>query len=279
MTRRFAALTLLASAGLALAGCSSAAPSAQSVTGAMPDDAKAMSSASTGGATLAGGEKVSLDVFAAASLTESFGVLEKSFEKAHPNVDVVLNLAGSQDLVSQLAEGAPADVLATANESTMAKAADQGLVGEQTLFASNTLVLITAPGNPLGLTGLDSSLEKANLVLCAPEVPCGKLTKKLAEALGATLHPVSEEQAVTDVRGKVASGEADAGVVYKTDAIAEGDAVQTVEIPGSDKAVNRYPIARTANAKNADAADAWIELVLSAEGRKALGDAGFTPAR
>ena len=223
-------------------------------------------------------EQTGLNVYAAASLTETFGELGETFGAANPGVDVRFNFAGSQDLVTQLGEGADVDVLATANESTMKKAADASQVDAQTIFVTNTLTLITTPGNPAGATGLDSSLDGVKLVVCAPEVPCGKLTKTLTEKLGITLNPVSEEQAVTDVRGKVSSGQADAGIVYKTDALAEGDAVDTVEIQGAGEAVNKYPIALVSASTKKDLGQKWIDLVLSAEGQAVLENAGFTPA-
>lgn len=219
-----------------------------------------------------------LNVFAAASLKETFGELEKTFEAANPGVDVTFNFAGSQDLVSQLAEGADADVLATANESTMAKAAEAGLVGEQTVFLSNTLTLVTPKGNPAGVTGLDSSLDNAKLVVCDTEAPCGKLTKELTGALGITLNPVSSEPNVKDVLGKVTSGEADAGIVYRTDANAAKDQVEAIGIQGADQAVNKYPIAPVEATKNAELAQKWIALVLSPEGQSVFERAGFTPA-
>ena len=257
-------LPVLGAAALALAACTSGSPAADSTASSE--------------ATQPAAETTVLNVYAAASLTETFGELEKTFEAANPGVDVRFNFAGSQDLVTQLGEGADVDVLATANESTMKKAADASQVDEQTIFVTNTLTLITTPGNPAGITGLDSSLDGAKLVICAPEVPCGKLTKTLTEKLGVTLNPVSEEQAVTDVRGKVASGQADAGIVYKTDALAEGDAVDTVEIQGANEAVNKYPIALVSASTKKDLGQKWIDLVLSADGQKVLEDAGFTPA-
>ena len=264
--RRLPLLSALVACGLALAGCAQS-----SSNNAAPEQSSAPAAESKA-------EEVVLNVFAAASLTETFGELEKTFEAAHPNVDVVLNLAGSQDLVAQMAANGGADVLATANESTMDKAKEQGLVAEPSVFAKNTLTLITPPGNPAGVTGLDSSLDNVKLVTCAPEVPCGKLTGKLTAALGIELHPVSEEQAVTDVRGKVASGEADAGIVYRTDALAEGAKVETIDIQGADQAVNTYPIAVAANTMHSELAQAWVDLVLSADGQKVLSDAGFTAA-
>ena len=257
-------LPAIGTAALALAACSgNTTPQADAT-------------ASSGDSQVPSREVV-LNVYAAASLTETFEELEASYEAAYPEVDVRFNFAGSQDLVAQLSEGADVDVLATANESTMKKAADAGQVDAQTLFASNSLTLITTPGNPGGVTGLDSSLDGVKLVICAPEVPCGKLTQTLTEKLGVTLHPVSEEQAVTDVRGKVSSGQADAGIVYKTDALAEGDAVETVDIAGADEAVNKYPIALVTASTKKDAGQKWIDLVLSPEGQALLGEAGFTP--
>lgn len=216
-----------------------------------------------------------LNIFAAASLKESFGKIEALFEEANSGVDVQLNLQGSQDLVTAIEQGAPADVLATANESTMDKAVEGKLVTEPKAFATNTLTLITPPGNPAKVTGFDSSLDNAKLVICAPEVPCGKATKKLSEQLGVTLKPVSEEQKVTDVRGKVASGEADAGVVYKSDAKAQSGEVEQVEIAGADKVVNVYPISVVEASAQKELAHAFIDLVLSDKGQAILNEAGF----
>ena len=257
-------LPVLGAAALALAACSGGASTPEATASSGEDQVPA--------------REIVLNVYAAASLTETFGELEKTFEAANPEVDVRFNFAGSQDLVTQLGEGADVDVLATANESTMKKAADAGQVDAQTIFVTNTLTLITTPGNPAGITGLASSLDGAKLVICAPEVPCGKLTKTLTDKLGVTLNPVSEEQAVTDVRGKVSSGQADAGIVYKTDALAEGDAVDTVEIQGADEAVNKYPIALVSASTKKDYGQKWIDLVLSTEGQAILEEAGFTPA-
>ena len=234
------------------------------------------SSKGSGGASSS--QNATLTVYAAASLTESYDELGKQFEASHPGVKVTFSYAGSQTLVDQLDNGAPADVLATANTSTMAKASDKKLVGQPTTFASNVLTLITPAGNPAHVTGLDSSLDSAKLVICAPAVPCGAATTQLTGLLGVTLHPVSEEDKVTDVRAKVSTGQADAGIVYKTDALAEGDAVDTVAIQGADEAVNKYPIALVSASTKKNLGQKWIDLVLSADGQKILEGAGFTPA-
>ena len=195
-------------------------------------------------------------------------------EKDNPGLDVSFDFQGSQDLVTSLSGGNSADVLATANNSTMKDAADQKLVGSQTEFATNVLTLIVPKGNPKGITGLDSSLEGANLVICAPEVPCGEATKKLADAQGVALNPASEEQKVTDVRGKVESGEADAGIVYTTDAAAAKDKVDKIDIPDGG-VVNHYPIAQTANPENAAGAKVFIDAVTGKTGQEILAKHGF----
>ena len=259
-----AAVSLLSAVSLAACGGSAS----NSSTGAASGAASASASSGEGKAT----GKVT--VLAAASLQGAFEEIEKTVEKDNPGLDVTFDFQGSQDLVASLAGGNSADVLATANNSTMKNAADQKLVGDQTEFATNVLTLIVPKGNPKKITGLDSSLEGANLVICAPEVPCGEATKKLAEAQGITLNPVSEEQKVTDVRGKVESGEADAGIVYTTDAAAAKDKVDKIDIPDGG-VVNHYPIAQTANPENAAGAKVFIDAVTGKTGQEILAKHGF----
>ena len=259
-----AAVSLLSAVCLAACGGSASNSSTGAATGA----ASASGSGGTGKAT----GKVT--VLAAASLQKAFEEIEKTVEKDNPGLDVTFDFQGSQDLVASLAGGDSADVLATANNSTMKTAADQKLVGSQTEFATNVLTLIVPKGNPKRITGLDSSLDGANLVICAPEVPCGEATKKLAQAQGITLNPVSEEQKVTDVRGKVESGEADAGIVYTTDAAAAKDKTDKIDIPDGG-VVNHYPIAQTAEPENPAGAQAFIDAVTGKTGQEILAKHGF----
>ena len=259
-----AAVSLLSAVCLAACGGSASNSSTGAATGA----ASASASGGTGKAT----GKVT--VLAAASLQGAFEEIEKTVEKDNPGLDVTFDFQGSQDLVSSLAGGNSADVLATANNSTMKTAAEQKLVGDQTEFATNVLTLIVPKGNPKKITGLDSSLDGANLVICAPEVPCGEATKKLAEAQGITLKPVSEEQKVTDVRGKVESGEADAGIVYTTDAAAAKDKADKIDIPDGG-VVNHYPIAPTAKPENPAGAQVFIDAVTGKAGQEILAKHGF----
>ena len=259
LSRRLAITALSLVSAASLVACGGASDSTNS---AAPATAASADTAITGEVT----------VFAAASLQDAFQELATSFEAAHAGVHITFDFQGSQDLVTALDGGSPADVLATANNSTMTDAANKGLVGEQTEFATNVLTLIVPAGNPAGVTGInDGSLDKADLVICAPEVPCGEATQKLAVELGVTLNPVSEEQKVTDVRGKVESGEAQAGIVYTTDAAKSGSKVEPIALP-ANSVINHYPIALTKSAGNPQAAQAFIDYVLSPEGQKVLQD-------
>lgn len=217
-----------------------------------------------------------LTVLAAASLRDVFEDLGEVFTEQHPGTEVAFSFAGSSDLVAQLDAGATADVLATADEATMGRALASGTIaGQPQAFAHNTLTLVVPSGNPAGVSGLDASLAGVDLVVCAPQVPCGAATVALADLVGVALSPVSEEGSVTDVLGKVRSGQADAGLVYATDAAAAGDAVETVAVARADEVVNSYPVAVTADPAEPDLAAAWVDLVLGPEGRQVLGDAGF----
>lgn len=265
LTRRTAAMAASLLAATCLAACGGSGTGSPAASG----------SASQAPSGSASSQEVSgeLTVLAAASLQGSFEEIGERIEQAHPGLSISFDFQGSQDLVSSLAGGAQADVLATANNSTMDEAVSQSLVGEPTEFATNVLTLIVPEGNPAGITGLDSSLDDKNLVICAPEVPCGEATGKLAKALGVTLTPVSEEQKVTDVRGKVESGEADAGIVYTTDAAA-ATGVERIDIPDGG-VVNHYPIATTAKPSNPQAAQLFIDTVLGSQGQTVLADHGF----
>lgn len=218
-----------------------------------------------------------ITVFAAASLKSTFTELGAQLEAANPGTKVNLNFAGSSDLVTQLTQGAPGDVFASADEKNMTKAVDGGLVaGDPVNFATNTLTIVTPPGNPKGIASFaDLAKPDTSVVVCAPQVPCGSATEKVEEATGVTLAPVSEESAVTDVLGKITSGQADAGLVYVTDAKGAGDKVTEVPFPESSGAVNTYPIAVLGEAGNPATAQVFVDFVTGPEGQKVLAEAGF----
>ena len=224
-----------------------------------------------------GGGNTTLTVYAAASLTATFEEIGKRFEAEHDNVSVEFDFGGSSDLVTQIQEGAPADVFASADTANMDKLADADLTGADPQdFATNTLEIATPPDNPAGVGSFQDLAKKGlQLVICAPEVPCGAATQTMADNLGVTLEPVSEEQSVTDVLAKVTSGEADAGVVYVTDVTAAGDAVAGVPFPESVTVVNTYPIAPVEGSDESDLADEFVDFVLGDTGQGILADAGF----
>ena len=247
--------TLAVGVVLATAGCSAPAP-ALSVTPTKD--------------SLSG----SITVFAAASLTKTFGALAAKFEAAHPGVTVRTSFAGSADLVAQITAGAPADVFASADAKNMAKVST--LVGSPVNFATNMLEIAVPPGNPAKIASFaDLAKPGVKTVVCAPAVPCGAATVAIETSTGVKLTPVSEENAVTDVLGKVSSAEADAGLVYVTDVKGAGSRVTGIPFAQSSTAVNTYPIATIAASKNSKLATAFVEYVTGTVGRAVLAAAGF----
>ncbi|GAB4098063.1 molybdate ABC transporter substrate-binding protein [Sinomonas halotolerans] len=241
--------------------------------------------ASLAGCTQPGAHRT-LTVFAASSLSGAFTRIGERFEAANPGVDVVLSFAGSSDLAAQITQGAPADVFAAADGATMERVAGAGQALAPERFATNSLVIAVAPGNPHGITGLaDLARPGLRVVACAPQVPCGAAAHRAAAAArgegsaggggGVVLHPVSEEPNVTDVLGKVTSGEADAGLVYATDVQRSGGAAEAVRFPEAAQAVNAYPIAALTGARDAALAGEFVRFVVGEEGQGVLADAGF----
>ncbi|WP_028849611.1 molybdate ABC transporter substrate-binding protein [Thermocrispum municipale] len=216
-------------------------------------------------------------VFAAASLTETFEQLAKKFEAQHDGVDVRLSFGGSSRLAEQIVEGAPAEVFAAADEKAMAKVTAARLAdGKPRVFARNRLTIAVPPGNPMGLKGLaDLRKDDLTVVMCAAEVPCGRAARALTTAAQVQLEPASEEPDVKSVLGKVATGEADAGLVYVTDVRAADDKVDGVPIAGADAAANSYPIVMLREAAENKLARQFVQFVLSDEGQRVLRDAGF----
>lgn len=217
-----------------------------------------------------------LTVYAAASLKDTFTEIGQRFEAENDDIEVTFSFAGSSDLVAQLQAGAPADVLATADEKTMQTAIDDDLVTAVDRLGTNTLQIVTPPDDPAGIDSLaDLTRPGVKVVLCAPAVPCGAASGKLQKAAGLTISPVSEEQSVTDVLGKVVTGEADAGLVYVTDVLAAGDTVRGVAVPEAAEVVNTYPIASLAASKAQRAAQRFVDYVTTGPGQDVLRAAGF----
>lgn len=218
-------------------------------------------------------------VFAASSLKRAFTEIGQQFMAENPDEEVEFTFAGSADLLSQLTNGAPGDVFAPADTATMDKAVRAGLTeGEPRPFASNRLTIVVAPGNPKNVTSL-RSLERpgVTVVVCAPQVPCGAATRKVESAAGVRIVAASEESQVSDVLTKVTSGQADAGLVYVTDAIAAGSAVTAVDFPESAGAVNTYSIALLKGTAKSAPARVFRDYVIGAAGQRVLASVGFQP--
>ena len=256
--RIVAVLALLLSATLLLAGCSS------------NDD-------ETGGTSGSGTEKITLTVFAAASLKKSFTALAEEFSKANPNIEVKFGFDGSSALVTQIQQGAPADVIATADEKSMSKLGDA--VSDPQIFATNVLTIVTQPGNPKNIRSLaDLTKSDVSTVICDVDVPCGNATAQVEENAGIDIEPVSEETSVTGVLTKVQTRQADAGLVYVTDAAGAGDTVTAISDPAFASVVNAYPIGVVAATKNSEAAQKFVDMVLGPQGAALLESMGFGPA-
>lgn len=216
-------------------------------------------------------------VYAAASLKPSFTKIAQQFKTDNPGSDVNFEFMGSSELATQLTQGATADVFASADTAQMDTVAKAGLVaGNSTNFASNTLVIVTAPGNPKQI-GSFADLNKPglNVVICQQPVPCGSATQRVEDSTGVHLHPVSEELSVTDVLNKVTTGQADAGLVYVTDALNAKYKVTTVNFPEAAGAVNVYPIAVLKKAPQPALAQKFVAMVTSDAGQNVLAQAGF----
>jgi molybdate transport system substrate-binding protein len=218
-----------------------------------------------------------VNVFAAASLTDAFTEMGEAFEAANPDATVTFNFAGSSALVTQIAEGAPADVFASADTSNMDKLVEAATVETQpTDFATNRLAIVTPKDNPASISALaDLANPDVKVALCAEQVPCGKFALEIFARAGITVTPVTLEENVKGVVTKNELGEVDAGIAYVTDVQAAGDAIGGIEIPDDQNVVAHYPIAVLTEAANADGAQAWVDYVLSDAGQAALAAHGF----
>jgi molybdate transport system substrate-binding protein len=226
-----------------------------------------------------------LTVFAATSLRDAFGKLGESFERTHPGVHVRFNFAGSQELRTQMENGAPVDVFAAADLQQFDAARGGGLVGAPRIFATNEPVIVVPRANPARVTGLADLATVKRLVIGAPGVPIGAYTLQILEKAkaryGADFRTrveakvVSHELNVRQVLNKVSLGEADAGIVYRTDARSAKDAVQAIEIPPDLNVIAEYPMSSALRASAPDLAKAFVELVTGPTGQATLGEYGF----
>lgn len=244
--------------------------------------------AACGGSNVSAGPRT-LTVFAAASLTDAFTEIGKSFEEAHPNVTITLNFGGSQNLRTQIEQGAPADVFASANAKEMDTLVAGNLVTPNTskIFLTNQLVVILPKENPADIQSLEELARPGiKLVLAAEEVPAGRYARQILGNLNSLYgagykdsvlaNVVSNEDNIRQVVTKIQLAEADAGIVYVSDAVAVAD-LQKIEIPADVNVIAEYPIAPLVSSQNKELANAFIEYVISPEAQATLAKWGFTP--
>jgi molybdate transport system substrate-binding protein len=221
-----------------------------------------------------------ITVSAAASLTEAFTKMGADFQKANPDTTVTVNFAASSALVQQIQGGAPADVFASADGTNMQKLVSGGQVkAEPTVFAANELTIVVKQGNPKRVKSLADLADLDVVSFCADAVPCGKYAQQALSGAGVTIPPekITRGADVKTTLAAVSTGDADAAIVYATDAKAAGTSVQSVRIPAWLNVYAIYPIAPIATSTNQDLANAWIEYTVSPAGKKALQSFGFLP--
>ncbi|MDJ0953906.1 MAG: molybdate ABC transporter substrate-binding protein [Acidimicrobiia bacterium] len=224
------------------------------------------------------GDKSEVLVSAAASLTDAFREIETEFESAHPDLDIVLNFAGSSTLREQILAGAPVDVFVPASESIMQPVVDDGLVGDSPMvLARNRLAIAVPIGNPALVTGLDDFADSALLIgLCAPAVPCGEFARRALARAGVVAEPDTNEPDVRSLLTKIAAGELDAGIVYESDLVAGGDGITGIPISDEFNVAATYPIAVVTNGDSPDGAALFVAFVATAQSRSILAANGFT---
>ncbi len=263
--RRTAGIAVGLVATVALVGCGSSGGSAAKST-----------TTTTGAPKVTGAVTVS----AAASLTEAFGQIGKDFHTANPGVTVTFNFGSSGTLATQIQQGAPADVFASADPTNMDTLARAGLVDDRaTVFARNKLVIVTKPGNPEQVKTLADLADVGILSLCGETVPCGKYAAQILANAGVTIPPdeITRGQDVKATLAAVTNGDADAAIVYVTDAKSAGSAVTAVTIPDAQNAIATYPVGVLKQSANAAASKAFERYVVSPKGQATLRSYGFLP--
>jgi molybdate transport system substrate-binding protein len=234
------------------------------------------STSTTSGTTSSAALTGKITVLAASSLTQAFDTIDALFQQAHPGATVTVSYGASSALATQITQGAPADVFASASQKNMDSVTAAGDATTSTPFAKNVMEVVVPAANPAGITTLaDLARPGVKVALCQAEVPCGSTAAKVFTNAHLTVTPVTLEADVKSTLAKVTLGEVDAAVVYVTDVLAAGSKVKGIQIPADVNASTAYPIAVLKGSANSTLAQAYVAYVLSAEGQKVLADAGF----
>lgn len=222
----------------------------------------------------------SLRIAATSSLTEVFNDIGEQFMQANPDITIAFNFASSSDLALQISQGLPADVFASADVKNMAKVTDAGLLhGQPVAFATNSLEIVVEKGNPLHIDSLAQLADSSLLfVTCPIEVPIGGYTAEVLRNAGVTVTPASLEENVKGILTKVALGEADAGIVYRTDILAAGNSVTGVPIAANVNITTKYLVGSLRDSRDQDASQRFILFLNSDQGQKIFSQFGFGPA-
>ncbi len=272
-------LALLVLVVAVLTGCGSDSDDSATTTTAVEATTTTAAESTTTTPSLEG----KITVSAAASLRDAFTAIAADVNETNPDLEIEFNFDSSSTLATQIIEGAPADVFASADEKNMTKLAEADKVdGESTIFARNELVIVTKPGNPAGiesLADLTTATQDGVISLCGEDVPCGRYAAEALTAAGVTIPEtsVTRGQNVTATLTALTEGDAVAAIVYATDALAAGDTVTTIKIPAEHNVIASYPIAAVSGSEQAELANAFVEAVLSEAGQKILETYGFLP--
>lgn len=248
------------------------------LSGACSSSGDGASSPLAGGSTRSGAKlSGSITVLAASSLTDTFSTIADQFKSAHPGASITFSFGASSDLATEIQQGNPADVFASASTKTMDQIGHAAVKASN--FATNTMEIATPPGNPKHIVSVgDLANSSVKVAVCDYAVPCGTVAKDVFDNAKVTVKPTASEQDVKSTRTVVESGEVDAGVVYVTDVKAAGRKVTGVQIPASINATTTYPISVLKGSKNAALAQAFVNYVLSPAGQQELRAAAFAPA-
>jgi molybdate transport system substrate-binding protein len=278
--RRFTVISSFTAAGLAagaLAACGSSGTSASSATSSAASAASSGASAASSAAASATGSTTSITVFAAASLQGSFTQIGKQFEAAYPGAHVTFSFGPSSGLATQIINGAPASVFASAAPANMTQVVKAGdTLHSPSNFAKNKMEVAVPPGNPAGVTSV-SNLSKSSVkvALCQPQVPCGTVAAEVFKNAGISVKPVTLQPDVKSVLTQVELGNVDAGMVYVTDVKAAGTKVKGVPVPSGENASTLYPITTLKGASDTTVANEFVAYVMGPQGEHVLAMDGF----